>query len=80
MGPKEIIYLLWAIFLNAREVFSASIVDTDVAPKSQLKYTTSFLGVGRIPMDILGVPLAQFKAHEGSTAATELSSLSSGPG
>jgi hypothetical protein len=51
-----------------------------MAPESQLKYTTSFLGVGRIPMDILGVPLAQFKAHEGSTAATELSSLSSGPG
>jgi hypothetical protein len=80
MGPKEIIYLLWAIFLDAREVFSAQVTDAEMAPESQLKYTTSFLGVGRIPMDILGVPLAQFKAHDStSTAGTELSSLSSGP-
>jgi hypothetical protein len=79
MGPREIIYLLWAIFLDAREIFSASVGDTEDAPGSQLKYTTSFLGVGRIPMDILGVPLAQFRAHESSTVETE-SSLSSNPG
>jgi hypothetical protein len=79
MGPKEIIYLLWAIFLDARKVFSAQVTDTEMAPESQLKYTTSFFGVGRIPMDILGVPLAQFKAHDStSTAGTELSSLISG--
>jgi hypothetical protein len=79
MGPKEILFLLWAIFLDAREVFSRQIGDTDTVPESQLKYTTSFLGVGRIPMDILGVPVAQFGASNGgpSTAATDLSSLSS---
>ena len=82
MGPKEILFLLWAIFLNAREVFSCQIKDTDDIPESQLKYTTSFLGVGRIPMDILGVPVAQFGANGSGpgTAATSLSSMSSGPG
>jgi hypothetical protein len=55
MGPREILFLLWAIFLDAREVFSQQIEDTDAVPESQLKYTTGFLGVGRIPMDILGV-------------------------
>jgi hypothetical protein len=58
MGPKEIMFLLWAIFLDAQEVFSQQIGDTDAVPESQLKYTTSFLGVGCIPMDILGVPVA----------------------
>ena len=78
MGPKEIIYLLWAIFLDAREGFSQQVGDTETAPGSQLKYTTSFLGVDRIPMDILGVPLAQFGASASRTAATEMSLLSSG--
>jgi hypothetical protein len=79
MGPREILFLLWAIFLDAREVFSQQIEDTDAVPESQLKYTTSFLGVGRIPMDILGVPIAQFGADGSSgTTTTELSSMSSG--
>jgi hypothetical protein len=77
MGPKEILYLLWAIFLDAREVFSHQIDDLEGIPESQLKYTTGFLGVGRIPMDIIGVPVQQFGADERSTAPTSgLSSLS----
>jgi hypothetical protein len=46
MGPREILFLFWAIFLDAREVFSQQIEDTDAVPESQLKYTMSFLGVG----------------------------------
>jgi hypothetical protein len=79
MGPREILFLLWAIFLDACEVFSQQIQDTDAVLESQLKYTTSFLGVGRIPMDILGVPIAQFGADGSSgTTTTERSLLSSG--
>jgi hypothetical protein len=83
MGPKEILFLLWAIFLDAREMFSHQIEDSDDVPESQLKYTTSFLGVGQIPMDILGVPVAQFGANDigsGTAATSEMSSLSSGVG
>jgi hypothetical protein len=57
IGPKEILYLVWAIFLDARKFFAHQIKDTDDLPESQLRYTTNFLGVGRIPTDLLGVPL-----------------------
>jgi hypothetical protein len=60
IGPKEIVYLLWAIFLDSREFFAHQIEDTEALPESQLRFTTSFLGVGRIPTDLLGVPLSQF--------------------
>jgi hypothetical protein len=60
IGPKEIVYLVWAIFLDAREFFAQQIEDTDALPESSLRYTTSFLGVGRIATDLLGVPLNQF--------------------
>jgi hypothetical protein len=60
IGPKEILYLVWAVFLDAREFFAQQIGDLDVLPESQLRYTTSFLGIGRISTDLLGVPLSQF--------------------
>jgi hypothetical protein len=63
IGPREIIYLLWAIFLDAREFFSHQVGPTEPLPESQLRYTTNFIGVGRIPMDIMGVPLDQFGAQ-----------------
>jgi hypothetical protein len=79
MGPREILFLLRAIFLDAREAFSQQIQDTDAIPEFQLKYTTSFLWVGRIPMDILGVPVSQFGGDGRSGATTtELSLISSG--
>jgi hypothetical protein len=77
MGPREILYLLWAVFLDAREIFSQQVEDTETAPESQLKYTTSFLGVGRIPMDILGVPVAQFGATGSGAMTPEYSSTGS---
>jgi hypothetical protein len=60
IGPKEILYLVWAIFLDSGGFFAHQIEDTDDLPDSQLRYTTNFLGVGRIPTDLLGVPLGQF--------------------
>jgi hypothetical protein len=57
---REIIFILWAIFLDAREFFSHQIEDAASIPESQLKYTTAFLSLGRVPADILGVPLEQF--------------------
>jgi hypothetical protein len=60
IGPKEILYLVWAIFLDASEFFAHQIEDTDDLPESQLHYTTNFLGEGRIPTNLLGVPLSQF--------------------
>jgi hypothetical protein len=78
MVPREILFLLWAIFLDAHEVFSQQIQNTDAISESQLKYATSFLRVGRIPIDILGVPVSQFGADGSSgTTTTELSLLSS---
>jgi hypothetical protein len=74
VGPREIIYLLWAIFLDAREFFAHQVGPTEDLPESQLRYTTNFLGVGRIPLDIMGVPMDQFGAGhprgEGSTQVT----------
>jgi hypothetical protein len=60
IGLKEIIYLVWAIFLDSREFFTHQIEDTDDLPDSQLWYTTNFLGIGRIPTGLLRVPLSQF--------------------
>jgi hypothetical protein len=71
VGPREILYLLWAVFLDARDFLSQQVGPMDDLPESQLRYTTNFLGVGRIPMDIMGVPLSQFGAeHPRSTDTT----------
>jgi hypothetical protein len=81
IGPREVIYLLWAIFLDAREFLSHQIGPTERLPESQLRYTTNFLGVGRIPLDIMGVPVEQFGAKHprgnGSTRDTVDSTISS---
>jgi hypothetical protein len=63
VGPCEIIFLLWGIFLDAQEFFSHQVKPRDILPESQLRYTTNFIGVGRIPMDIMGVLLQQFGAQ-----------------
>jgi hypothetical protein len=82
VGPREITYLLWAIFLDARNFFAHQVGPTEQLPESQLRYTTNFLGVGRIPMDIMGVPLEQFGATnprgDASTNRTADSTLLSG--
>jgi hypothetical protein len=57
---RKIIFILWAILLDAREFFSQQIEDADPIPESQLKYTAAFLPLGRVPADIMGVPLEQF--------------------
>jgi hypothetical protein len=58
---REIVFILWAIFLNVREFFSHQINDPASVPESSLKYTSAFLSLGHIPSDILGVPLEQFR-------------------
>jgi hypothetical protein len=82
IGPREIIYLLWAIFLDAREFFAHQVEPIEALPESQLRYTTNFIGVGPIPMEIMGVPLDQFGAQHprggsNGTASTDDSTLSS---
>jgi hypothetical protein len=81
VGPREIIYLFWAIFLDAREFLSYQVGPTDKLPESQLRDTTNFLGVGHIPLDIMGVPMDQFGAGHpqgmGSTVVTTDSTISS---
>jgi hypothetical protein len=78
IGPRQILYLLWAIFLDAREFLAQQIEPTEALPESQLKYTTNFLGVGRIPMDIMGVPVAQFGAnHPRGTGTDQTTHISS---
>jgi hypothetical protein len=81
VGPREIIYLLWAIFLDAQEFFLHQVGPTEATPESQVRYTTNFLGDGRVPMDIMGVLLEQFGATSQrggvSTARTANSTLSS---
>jgi hypothetical protein len=57
IGPRKILYLLWAIFLDARDFFSMEVQTGEPLPESQLRYTTNFIGVGRIPADIMGVPV-----------------------
>jgi hypothetical protein len=73
MGPRDIRFLLCVIFLDAWEIFLQQVKDTKAAPEPQLKYTTSFLGVGPIPM-----PVAQFGASSSTTMTPKYSSLSSG--
>jgi hypothetical protein len=53
IGPREIVFLLWAIFLDAREFFAHQAGPLETLPEAQLRYTTNFIGVGRIPIDII---------------------------
>jgi hypothetical protein len=57
---REIVFILWAIFLDAPEFFAHQINDASSVPESLLKYTSAFLSLGRTPSNILGVPLEQF--------------------
>jgi hypothetical protein len=64
IGPRKILYRLWAIFLDARNFFSMEVQTGEPLPESQLRYTTNFIGVGRIPTDIMGVPVEQFGVEQ----------------
>jgi hypothetical protein len=55
---REIVFM--AIFLDAREFFSHQTNNTSPIPEPQLKYMAALLSLGRIPSNILGVPLEQF--------------------
>jgi hypothetical protein len=76
--PREIIFILWGIFLDAREFFSYQIDDTVPVPESQLKYTAAFLSLGRVPTDILGVPLEQLGERTSNPSTITQESLGSG--
>ena len=58
IDTQSIIYLLWAIFFYAEELFSGQLQSREPLPESQLCYTTNLPGVGRISKDIIGVPVA----------------------
>jgi hypothetical protein len=77
IGPQKILYLLWAIFLDARDFFSIEVQSGEPLPESQLRYTTNCIGVGRIPTDIMGVPVTQFgverQPHQGQPISTDSS-------
>jgi hypothetical protein len=60
IGHRKILYLLWVVFLDARDFFSREAQPGEPLPELQLRYTTNFIGVGRIPTDIMGVPADQF--------------------
>ena len=76
--PREIIFILWAIFMDAREFFSYQIEDAAPVPESQLKYTAACLSLGRVPADILGVPLEQFGERTSNPSTITQDSLGSG--
>jgi hypothetical protein len=78
IGPKKILYLLWAIFLDARDFFSREVQTGEPLPESQLRYTTNFIGVGRIPTDIMGVPVEQFGVETMRGTAVSAASSRSG--
>ena len=61
---KSIIYLLWAIFLDAQYLFSNKEQQGEALPESILRYTTKYLGVRRIPIDMISVPVAQLGVEE----------------
>jgi hypothetical protein len=63
IGPREIIFLLWVIFLDAQKFFAHQAGPLKELPEYQLQYTTNFIGVGRIPIDIMRVLLNQFGAQ-----------------
>jgi hypothetical protein len=73
-NPQKIMYLLWSIFLDAREFFSQEVHSGEPLPESRLRYTTNFIGVGRIPTDIMGVPISQFGLERLSQRGNPVSS------
>ena len=64
IDQKRIIYLLWVIFLDARDLFLKEVQHGEALPESMLRYTNNFLGVGRIPTDIITVPVDQLVGEE----------------
>ena len=61
---KSIIHLLWAIFLDSRDLFSKEVQQGEALSESMLRYTTNFLEVGCIPTDIIAFPVAQLGGEE----------------
>jgi hypothetical protein len=74
IDPQKILYLLWSIFLDAREFFSQEVHSGKPLPESQLRYTTNFIGVGRITSDIMGVLVDQFGLQRQSQRGKPVSS------
>jgi hypothetical protein len=58
--PRQILYLLWQIFLDARYFFSLSVEDDEDLPDSTLNVAAQMLERGSIAMDIVGVPEEEF--------------------
>ena len=77
IGPKKILYLLWAIFLDARDFFSMEVQTGEPLPELQLRYTTNFIWVGRILTDIMGVPVEQFGVEQRQPRGAVISASSS---
>ena len=61
---KRIIYLVWEIFWGTRDLFSEEVKQGEALSESMLWYPENFLGVGRIPTDIVSVPVAQLGGEE----------------
>ena len=61
---KRIIYLVWEIFWGTRDLFSEEVKHGEALSESMLWYPENFLGVGRIPTDIVSVPVAQLGGEE----------------
>jgi hypothetical protein len=60
--------------LDSRDFFAQEVQPGEPLPESQLRYTTNFIGVGRIPTDIMGVPVSQFGLDRPATGGTLVSS------
>jgi hypothetical protein len=58
--------------LDARDFFAHQVGPMEELPASQLRFTTMFIGIGRIPKDIMGIPMEQFGAtHPRGDANTD---------
>jgi hypothetical protein len=56
ISQQQNAYILWAIFKDARWFFSQSVEPGDPLPTSTLRYVTSFMNAGRLPLDQIDVP------------------------
>jgi hypothetical protein len=77
IGPQNMMYLLWSIFLDAREFFSQEVYAGDPLSESQLHSTTNCIGLGYIPVDTMGVPVDQFGLDYPSQQGKAISAASS---
>jgi len=69
LQPREILHILWAIFLDSRRFFSRSVRDGDPLPQSSLQYLKIFLTMGQVSTNTQGVPEAEFGIAQRPPAA-----------